>query len=131
ASPTGTGLSRRRGQQSVKEPLQHASPRRGGKHIVNHARSTLRRLSEPVFMRWLQLLFVLLLVPLAACATNGKVSTYPVETAGAYAVGSGDVLRVKVFGDDTASGSYKVDEAGMIAMPLVGQVRASGRTTAE
>jgi polysaccharide export outer membrane protein len=82
-------------------------------------------------MRWLQLFVVLLLIPLAACATSGKVSTYPVETSGAYTLGGGDVLRVKVYGDDSVTGSYKVDEAGMIAMPLVGLVRASGRTTAE
>ena len=82
-------------------------------------------------MRWLQLLVVLLLVPLAACATSGKVTTYAVDSPGAYLLGGGDVLRVKVYGDDTVTGSYKVDEAGLISMPLVGQLRASGRTTGE
>jgi len=82
-------------------------------------------------MRWLQLFVVLLLVPLAACATSGKVSTYAVENSDAYRLGGGDVLRVKVYGDDSVTGSYRVDEAGLIAMPLVGQLRAGGRTTAE
>ncbi len=82
-------------------------------------------------MRWLQLLVLLLLVPLAACSLNGKVTTYPVETGGAYTLGGGDVLQIRVYGDDSVTGAYKVDDAGMIAMPLIGALRVGGRTTAE
>jgi polysaccharide export outer membrane protein len=82
-------------------------------------------------MRWLQLCFVLLLLPLAACALNGKVTTYPVETARPYALDAGDVLRVTVYGDDTISKTYKVDEDGKVALPLVGPISVRGLTTVE
>jgi len=82
-------------------------------------------------MRWLQLCLIVLLLPLASCALNGKITSYPVETRGVYTLGPGDVLRVKVYGDETVTGSYKVDDAGTVSMPLVGQILVSGRTTAE
>ena len=81
-------------------------------------------------MRWLQLCLIVLLLPLAGCALNGKITSYPVETRGVYTLGPGDVLRVKVYGDETVTGSYKVDDAGTVSMPLVGQIMVSGRTSA-
>lgn len=82
-------------------------------------------------MRWLQICLLFLLLPLAACSLNGKTTTYALENRGVYTLGGGDVLRVKVYGDDTVTGSYKVDDAGTVSMPLVGQIYVAGRTTAE
>ena len=48
---------------------------------------------------------------------------------GAYTLGSGDKLRVVVFGQDGLSNSYTVDPSGNITMPLIGMVRARGLTT--
>jgi polysaccharide export outer membrane protein len=79
-------------------------------------------------MRWLQLCLILVLLPLAACSLS-KTSIYSVETRGAYTLGGGDVLRVKVYGDESVTGSYRVDDAGMISMPLVGLLRVEGQTT--
>ena len=79
-------------------------------------------------MRWLQLGLLLLLLPLAACSLN-RVSTYQTETRGPYTLDAGDVIAVSVYGDDTISKSYKVDEAGMVSMPLVGPVSVRGLTT--
>jgi polysaccharide export outer membrane protein len=47
-----------------------------------------------------------------------------------YTLGSGDKLRVVVFGQDGLSASYSVDTAGNITMPLIGAVRARGMTPA-
>ena len=47
-----------------------------------------------------------------------------------YRLGSGDKLRVVVFGQEGLSASYSVDTAGNITMPLIGAVRARGMTTA-
>lgn len=47
-----------------------------------------------------------------------------------YTLGSGDKLRVVVFGQEGLSASYSVDTAGNITMPLIGAVRARGLTTA-
>lgn len=41
----------------------------------------------------------------------------------AYALGSGDEIRVTVFGEADLSGTFVVDGKGMIAMPLIGEVK--------
>lgn len=80
-------------------------------------------------MHWLRLLLVLLVVPLAGCALNGRPATYLVETKGPYALDTGDVVRVTVYGDAELSKSYRVDDGGAIALPLVGPIRVRGLTT--
>lgn len=78
-------------------------------------------------MRWLRLLLLLLLIPLAACAVNR--AAYPVDTAGPYRLNTGDVLRITVYGDTSLSTTYKVDDSGAVAFPLVGPVKVAGLTT--
>lgn len=80
-------------------------------------------------MRWLRFLLILLLVPLAACAINGKPSTYLVEVKGPYTLDTGDVVRVSVYGEAELSKSYQVDDGGAVALPLVGPVKVRGKTT--
>ncbi len=80
-------------------------------------------------MRWLRLLFLLILVPLAACATNGTPATYLVEVKGPYALDTGDVVRVSVYGEAELTKSYRVDDGGALAVPLVGTVKVRGKTT--
>src|SRR5260370_38328916 len=48
-----------------------------------------------------------------------------------YHLASGDRVRVIVFGQDDLSNTFSVDDAGVIAMPLAGRVRARGLTTGE
>jgi protein involved in polysaccharide export with SLBB domain len=43
-----------------------------------------------------------------------------------YILGSGDKVRVTVYGEDDLSGEYAVDGNGYIALPLVGDVKAAG-----
>ena len=78
-------------------------------------------------MRWLRLLVLLFLLPLAACAVTP--STYKVDTTGPYRLNTGDVLRVTVYGDTSLSTTYKVDDSGAVAFPLVGPVKVAGLTT--
>lgn len=80
-------------------------------------------------MAWLRLFFVLLVVPLAGCALNAKPSTYLVETKGPYALDTGDVVRVSVYGEAEVTKSYRVDDGGAISLPLVGAVKVRGMTT--
>jgi polysaccharide biosynthesis/export protein len=81
-------------------------------------------------MRWLRLFFVLLLLPLAAgCALNARPSTYLVEVKGPYALDTGDVVRVTVYGEPEVTKSYRVDDGGAISLPLVGAIRVRGLTT--
>lgn len=53
------------------------------------------------------------------------------KTASDYRLGSGDKVRVIVFGETELTGEFYVSGSGKIAMPLVGEVNAQGLTTAE
>jgi polysaccharide biosynthesis/export protein len=98
-------------------------------------------------MRLRRLLIVPLLAALAAgCVHQSRIVTTasvaeppPVveaEPAGPvapppYRLGSGDRLRVVVFGQEGLTNTYSVDANGAITMPLIGSVPARGLTTAE
>jgi protein involved in polysaccharide export with SLBB domain len=43
-----------------------------------------------------------------------------------YILGVGDKVRVTVFGEGNLSGDFAVDSTGMVALPLVGNVKAEG-----
>ena len=45
-----------------------------------------------------------------------------------YTLGSGDQLRVTVFGHQDLSGEFFVDGSGTISLPLIGQIKAGGQT---
>lgn len=45
-----------------------------------------------------------------------------------YTLGPGDILRIKVFKHKDITGDYRVDGTGNIAFPLVGNIRAEGKT---
>ena len=91
----------------------------------------------------------LVFVLLAACASGGGSSqntlssapevapsalapTIPTAAASAggldYTLGSGDKLRVIVFGEQDLSGEFDVTGTGKVSLPLIGQVQATGLT---
>lgn len=80
-------------------------------------------------MRSLRLPLILCLLPLAGCAVNHQ--SYVVDTAGPYALNTGDVVRVTVYGDKDLTNTYKIDDSGAISFPLVGPVHVAGDTTDE
>lgn len=45
-----------------------------------------------------------------------------------YRLGSGDRVRITVFGQPELTGEYQVDGTGQLAFPLIGQVQAGGLT---
>jgi polysaccharide export outer membrane protein len=61
-----------------------------------------------------------------AQAYQTAYAAYP--TGMAYALDSGDRLRITVFGQEGLTNSYAVDAAGNITMPLIGPVMARGLT---
>lgn len=79
-------------------------------------------------MRFLLLVIITLLVPLAGCATT-QPATYLVETKGPYLLDTGDAVRVTVYGDENLTNTYRVDDSGAIAFPLVGSVPVRHQTT--
>lgn len=79
-------------------------------------------------MRWLPVLTIVLSLPLAGCATT-RPATYLVDTKGPYQLDTGDAVRVTVYGDEELSDTYRIDDSGAIAFPLVGPVQVRGQTT--
>jgi polysaccharide export outer membrane protein len=97
------------------------------------------------------LLFMLLSLPLAARAQNGPlVSTppaqppaqpqqpatnpavLPVPTDSRYRIGPGDVLEIRVLKAPELSGTVRVDQQGLIQMPMIeGSIRAACLTENE
>ena len=65
---------------------------------------------------------------LTACAGEPQP---PAPATTDYTLGTGDQLRVIVFGENDLSGQFTVDDTGHIRLPLIGQVEARGRTLHE
>jgi len=68
--------------------------------------------------------------PVVVAAPVAYVEPMPVRYDGAYHLDAGDRLRVVVYGQEGLTNTYAVGAGGSITMPLIGWVRARGRTTA-
>ena len=44
---------------------------------------------------------------------------------------AGDKLKIVVYGEEALTGNYDVSPGGTVSMPLIGSIRAAGRTPAE
>ncbi len=72
------------------------------------------------------------LVAVAGCTAPGSdLAPLPDANAAAYRLGPTDQVRITVFNDPRLTGEFRVGDNGQIALPLVGAVQASGRTTTE
>lgn len=84
------------------------------------------------------LIFLLLSAPLlAACESAGQLGGATLSSAPAagqqgerpgYVLGTGDKVRVIVFGEEQLTGEFVVDATGSVSLPLIGQTPASGLT---
>ncbi len=67
-----------------------------------------------------------LLVAIAAFLLS--VAPVPASADAGYRLGAGDKVRVTVFGEADLTGEYEVDGTGVLALPLIGEVKAAGGT---
>jgi protein involved in polysaccharide export with SLBB domain len=78
-------------------------------------------------------MFMLISACQSGGATNRQVvdSATPAQTQSntAYTLGTGDKLRINVFGQPELSGEFVVDGTGAISLPLIGQLTAKGLST--
>jgi polysaccharide export outer membrane protein len=72
------------------------------------------------------LLCLLLCLFAASCSPGRGLPELPSAAPGAYRLGPGDVVRLITFGEDGLTGEFRVSDSGMIALPLIGEVRAAG-----
>jgi protein involved in polysaccharide export with SLBB domain len=72
----------------------------------------------------------------AGCYTDfGPIAVEPEPPITPLSVASriqaGDKLKIIVYGEDNLSGIYDVNPGGMVSMPLIGTIKATGRTISE
>ncbi|HEX7389605.1 MAG TPA: polysaccharide biosynthesis/export family protein [Acidiphilium sp.] len=65
---------------------------------------------------------------LSGCAPGSGLPLLPPAEPGPYRLGPGDVLRITVFGQKQLSADYRVGASDAVDIPLLGPVRAGGRT---
>jgi protein involved in polysaccharide export with SLBB domain len=74
---------------------------------------------------------------LAGCYTDYgpvEVETRPVSLSGAGVathLRAGDRIKINVYGEEALTGEYDINPSGYVSMPLIGSIRAAGRTQAE
>jgi len=87
--------------------------------------------------RWMFHSFMILALALGLLGLAGCASTPPAmpqlpegsaAVSGEYRLGSGDRVRLIVFGEEDLSGEFDVDGTGVVSLPLIGQVQASNQT---
>jgi protein involved in polysaccharide export with SLBB domain len=79
-----------------------------------------------------------LLVLLAGAVVSGPLATSALAQASQplsavtaseepdYVLGSGDKVRVTVYGEESLSGEFQVGSSGQVALPLIGEVKGAG-----
>ncbi len=66
-----------------------------------------------------------------AIAAQAPAPPAPAEELSSYSVAPGDVLKIAVWKEPELSGEVFVRLDGMITVPLVGDIRAAGKSTAQ
>lgn len=76
---------------------------------------------------------VVVALPLFACSTGSNLPLLQTSAAELqnYRLGPGDQLTIRVAGAEDVSGDFTVGDNGSVAMPLIGDVKASGMTRAQ
>ena len=68
---------------------------------------------------------------MAAGASEADSADRSQSVRDVYTLGSGDRVKVTVYGEDDLSGVFEVNGTGAIAYPLIGDVEAGGKTIRE
>lgn len=73
---------------------------------------------------------------LVGCASSGIASGSQAVKAESrevteYKLGSGDQLRIIVFGEENLSGEFIIDNSGYVSMPLIGEIEAGNKSIRE
>lgn len=66
-----------------------------------------------------------------AALVSSLGATAPASAQAGYRLGTGDKIKVTVFGEEDASGEYEIDATGAISARLIGRLQVGGMTVAE
>ena len=55
----------------------------------------------------------------------------PHQASGAYRLGAGDALIIRVYDQSQLSGEFSINDGGSVDLPLIGGVQAAGLSTSE
>ena len=80
----------------------------------------LRKRFYTAFCGMLAVLIFLLAVP--SHSNENSVNNKNVS----YKLGAGDRLKINVFGEESLSGEFEIDGQGVVALPLLGNIKAGG-----
>jgi protein involved in polysaccharide export with SLBB domain len=82
-------------------------------------------------------IFATVLLLLAACQSSEVAAAPPPQEISStailqsYRLGTGDKIRLIVFGEDKIGGEFSVSDNGKLSLPLIGALQASGLTLTE
>jgi polysaccharide export outer membrane protein len=71
------------------------------------------------------------LVGIAACSPGANLPPLPDYHGEVYRLGNQDQVRIITYSVDQLSNTFRVNDSGELALPLVGSVKAAGLTTDE
>ena len=89
--------------------------------------SWVRRLAAT---QWRLLASLVLMFAIFGSAVQ-SASAQVASTRTAYRLGSGDKIKVTVFGHEDMSGEFSVAGNGLVSLPFIGSVKAGGKTISE
>lgn len=76
-------------------------------------------------------LAVAIVISASACSPGRNLPPIPPPSTAEYRLGPGDVVRIITFGEETLTGEFRVNDSGVVALPLLGPVRAADGAPAE
>lgn len=79
-----------------------------------------------IFLNMVFAVLFLSVTPALTFASDTKEPQEILETQ--YTLGSGDRVKVNVFGEEDLSGEFQVDGSGYISLPLIGEIRVKGES---
>lgn len=87
-------------------------------------------------LRWSAVTAILLGSLIAGCSTGPRPGVPPApqnvsDDLAGYRLGSGDRVRLIVYGEPNLSGEFTLDGRGIFSMPLIGTLDANGLTASE
>jgi polysaccharide biosynthesis/export protein len=77
-------------------------------------------------------MIAIIALSLGGCASTASLPTLSLSQEQAvYRLGSGDQVKVTVYGEENLTGTYPINGQGHIAFPLIGDLQASESTVSE